>query len=390
MEVTAMGKQVIEDLAAVLTEKNGLPKADAQRFVTAIFDVIQDGLDRDKQVKLKGLGTFKVVDVEARESVNVNTGERVVIDSHSKISFTPDATMRELVNKPFSGFETTVLNEGVVFDDMDADGRELADEDTAMVENVADIPSAPEVESAPQAVETILQEEVTPQEEVAPQEEVTSQEEEDTPQPVEYNPQEKDEQEEEDPQSCGWGKWLLLTLLACGLSFGGGYWLGMQHLSEEAEETVVEEDVTEKPVEQSLAAAPADTLQEKEDSLVAQSIAQKDSVEQADSAKQAEPAKSAEPVKLKESEPVVDNKYKKYEEMDVRVRTGAYRIVGTDQVVKVREGDTPAKVSRRYLGAGMECYLEVYNGITSQTPLKVGQELKVPKLEWKKKKNKQK
>jgi len=121
-----MAKLTIQDLATMLAEKNELTIKEATEFVSAIFEVIQVGIEKDKLVKVKGLGTFKVIDVEARESVNVNNGERVLIDGHSKISFTPDATMKELVNKPFSGFETVVLNEGVEFDDMPT--KETAEE----------------------------------------------------------------------------------------------------------------------------------------------------------------------------------------------------------------------------------------------------------------------
>ncbi len=101
-----MGKLNIQNLAKMLAEKKGLEIEEARRFITTLFDVIQSGIDSDRIVKVKGLGTFKIIEVDARESVNVNTGERVLIDGHSKITFTPDATMKELVNKPFSGFET--------------------------------------------------------------------------------------------------------------------------------------------------------------------------------------------------------------------------------------------------------------------------------------------
>ena len=115
-----MSKLILQDLADVLIEKHGAGKKEALQFVSAMFDVIQEGLQTDKTVKIKGLGTFKVIEVDARESVSVNTGGRVVIDSHSKISFTPDAAMKELVNKPFSGFDTVMLNDGVTFDDIDS------------------------------------------------------------------------------------------------------------------------------------------------------------------------------------------------------------------------------------------------------------------------------
>ena len=113
-----MGKLTIQEIAAVLIEKNGIEKQDANRFASAMFTLIQERLESDHLVKVKGLGTFKIVDVEARESVSVNTGERFTISGHSKVTFTPDATMKELVNKPFSQFETVVLNDGVEFEDV--------------------------------------------------------------------------------------------------------------------------------------------------------------------------------------------------------------------------------------------------------------------------------
>ena len=151
-----MAKMTIQDIAKVLVEKNKLPQAEAEAFVAAIFDVVEAGIERDKLVKIKGLGTFKVVTVDARESVNVNTGERVIIDSHDKITFTPDAMMKELVNKPFSSFETVVLNEGVEFEDMpvqeDNEQTEVstADEETPKTveqeEVVAEMPKTVEQE----------------------------------------------------------------------------------------------------------------------------------------------------------------------------------------------------------------------------------------------------
>lgn len=112
-----MGKIFMAELADMLAQKAGISKREAQQFLTDFVETIQDGVNNDKLVKIKGLGTFKVIDVDARESVNVNTGERVTIDSHQKLTFTPDAAMKELVNKPFSQFETVVLNDGVEFDD---------------------------------------------------------------------------------------------------------------------------------------------------------------------------------------------------------------------------------------------------------------------------------
>ena len=110
-----MGKLTIHDIAKVLSERKGLSKNDASNFVNEMFDIIQQALERDMVVKVKGFGTFKIIDVDPRESVNVNTGERVLIEGHNKITFTPDQLLKEIVNKPFSQFETVVLNEGVDF-----------------------------------------------------------------------------------------------------------------------------------------------------------------------------------------------------------------------------------------------------------------------------------
>ena len=101
-----MDRISIQEIAAILISKSGLKKKDAERFATTIFEVVKDGLESERLVKIKGLGTFKVIDIEARESVNVNTGERVLIEGHGRVTFTPDSTMKELVNKPFSQFET--------------------------------------------------------------------------------------------------------------------------------------------------------------------------------------------------------------------------------------------------------------------------------------------
>ena len=124
-----MAKITIQDISKVLMERNGLNKKVAAAFVNAMFDVIQQALERDRIVKVKGLGTFKIIDVDDRESVNVNTGERVLIEGHNKITFTPDVLMKELVNKPFSQFETVVLKDGVDFDSVETpQDQEISDD----------------------------------------------------------------------------------------------------------------------------------------------------------------------------------------------------------------------------------------------------------------------
>ena len=123
-----MSKLSVKEIHDVLIDKYGLSRQDAETFVSTLFDVISEGLHNDKSVKVRGLGTFKLVDVRERESVNVNTGERVTIDSHSKISFTPDPVLRDIVNKPFAQFDTVVLNEGVDLGELDKAGDYIENE----------------------------------------------------------------------------------------------------------------------------------------------------------------------------------------------------------------------------------------------------------------------
>ena len=137
-----MAKTALQLIADTVAKKHKITVKDAEKFVSAMFDVMNKGLKTDKLVKVKGLGTFKVQAVKPRESVNVNTGERVLIEGHDKVSFTPDATMKELVNKPFAQFETVVLNDGVDFTDIDSKYEneatlENADETTVSTNNAA-------------------------------------------------------------------------------------------------------------------------------------------------------------------------------------------------------------------------------------------------------------
>ena len=120
-----MAKMAISELARAIAVRHGMTQKEAERFVNTFIDVVNDGLRNEKQLKIKGLGTFKVIDTKDRESVNVNTGERILIGGRGKITFTPDTVMRELVNKPFAQFQTVVLNDGVDFSDIDATSEEI-------------------------------------------------------------------------------------------------------------------------------------------------------------------------------------------------------------------------------------------------------------------------
>lgn len=124
-----MAKSTLQAIAAVIADRYELKSSDATTFVAAFFDQIREGLAQDKQVKVRGLGTFKLQPVKARESVNVNTGERLVINGHDKMAFTPDNAMKELVNRPFADFETVMIKDGVNIDAIPTPAESATDED---------------------------------------------------------------------------------------------------------------------------------------------------------------------------------------------------------------------------------------------------------------------
>ena len=411
-----MERVSILEIAAILTAKSKLKKKDADRFANTIFEVVKDGLATDRLVKIKGLGTFKVIDIESRESVNVNTGERVVIEGHEKVTFTPDTTMKELVNKPFSQFETVVLNEGVEFDDpVEPEEPVEAGEAVEAVETVEPVEAVePVQEDAPilQFVEPIEEQEPqveeTPVEEPAVEELPTVEEEpaveepepkaeepepeaEETPEPpVEETPEPESEEEfdesilEEMELNRKYRNklrnWAIVALFACAGSFVAGYFVG-HHQSEAIEATNMDE-------------VAVGVQEETDSSAVVQKDAATEAVAPDTMPSKSQSAENVAPVPVPVTTPTTPaaaapaGDYSKYEQMDGRVRTGAYRIVGTAEEVKAKEGETVGRISRRYLGPDMECYVEVYNGLKASTQLKAGQTIKIPKLEVKKLKKK--
>lgn len=424
-----MEKISIQEIATVLIEKNGLKRKEAEQFVLTMFDLIKESLATDRVVKVKGLGTFKVVDIEARESVNVNTGERVLIEGHDKITFTPDNTMKELVNKPFSQFETVVLNEGVTFDDMpeSEDEAEKADVPEALdAPEVAEIPAVPEVPETPVIPEVPVIPEIQeptpePEPEALPEPEPepvsepeSEQEPEPEPQPVlaffesenqsiektEEPVNETEELTTEETEEYMSKKMtyisLVIAILVCILSFVAGfYYRGTMPQPVDADDvivvvsdsTAVTDSLAADKVKKDTAKAeqPApDPVAVKADSVKAEKKAEPVAEKPVEKAAPVKEVPKAEPAK-KESTPS-EVKLDKYDQMDARVRTGAYRIVGLDRTVKVKAGETLAKISRQALGPDMECYIEVFNGIKSSAELKEGQSIKIPKLELKKKK----
>ena len=385
-----MSKLNIYDLCSVLTSKNGLDDKESHRFIKAIFDVIQEGLDEDKIVKVKGLGTFKIIEVDDRESINVNTGERVLIEGHSKLTFTPDSVMKEIVNKPFSQFETVILNEGVDFPepvveepavediiaDEPAEGKEIIVEpqidNNVAEQSVAEEPVAEKsVAEEPVAEKTVAEEPVA-EEPVAEDSVVEFTDDNDNVQSGEENSVEESVFETSNNNSIL--RWILsgvaVLLLILGAAYGG-YLYGRYELSEEIAYKQMKADLktAEITTKKAQVAIKKDSVAQEVDAtkIGAMSIDNKD--ESANDEAKTETAKTSSD---------------KYEDMDIRVRTGAYRIIGEDRTVKAKAGQTVEDIATKLLGPGMSCYVEVYNGLDGKATLKEGQTIKIPKLELKK------
>lgn len=506
-----MSKISLSDLAQRLAEKSGISLQDAELFIRKMFDVANEGLQSDKLVKMKWLGTFKVMAVKDRESVDVNTGERILIEGRDKISFTPDNILKEIVNKPFAQFETVVVNDGVDFDEIDRkfenaeeDGSVfdstlecvpdsdnssldsfveqdssatsgvidfLDEENDAPVsdemivigekrlsqENVAEPeekkpegsePVATEPEPAvfkpavsePVESESATSELETKESEVPAQSEVESvvSDEENESTLTEETPiAEKASSDEEIPSSdeetdkrhVVLSRSLVIAASVVFLAMIGGFgWfafnygkmaaqrdhlaLQLDNYQQIATETkkkaptksasTQEEILRKKAIEDSVRMAQASEAVKKaenaEQNMDAAVDKQSIDVKSAEAKKNLEAKKLADAKKQQETKKLAEAKKKeearkqaekhaaqassKYDQ-DARVRTGAYRIIGVSEVVTAREGQTIKSLSQKYLGPGMECYVEALNG---NSLLKPGQKVKIPKLELKKKK----
>ena len=398
-----MGKLTINDIAGVLVDKNGLDRREANQFVTELFAVIMERLNAGEQVKVKGLGTFKIIGVEARESVSVRTGERVTISGHSKLTFIPDATMKELVNKPFSQFETVVLNDGVEFDDMKVDTKDEAKdeeleeeseetvvEETIVEEAAVEKATVKETVVEETAVEEAVVEETaveetvvekTDTEDAVAEEHLVEVAKEDAPVEEANNEEIMEDNDKKHP----W-RWLLYAvgiLALMALSAYGGYYYGINRpIPDVVPDTVFVRDtvVVEK-----------DSIQVATQELEGQE-AVKDTMKTVE-----QPVEK--PVEQPVEKPVEKKEDKKqeakpaqtvdvYAEKDARVRLGAYRIVGLEREVKVQAGQTFYGICRANLGPDMECYVEVYNNLPQNPTIKEGQIIKIPKLQLKKRSKK--
>ena len=456
----------VTDFAEELSKRYEIKPEEASDFIGLMFEVLMDELDApDKQVKIKGLGTFKVTSVGARASVDVNTGERIILEGRNKISFTPEVLLRDRVNRPFVQFETVVLNDGVDFSDIDREFEENSkqvveedakdeaieengDEDTEE-ETLEPDSVEPETEESETTVEPETVDQKTEEPETTVEPETVDQETEDSepvePEAVDSDVLEADtdnselntdnsqletgnSKQETDNSELETDEPALESLVSVGCKQRNPrlmYWLstasfvllvcigiGMYFLYRQIEEknraieqlqsrltvhaaTVKDADdkpkdtVQKKQSEEQLASAETkETKVLPNEKAVAAGKAEF-SVKPELSDKAGSASKPAVSVKDKSADKKTPASYSSRPTVtapsdynyDVRIRTGAYIIVGTDRVVTVKSGQTLASISKANLGPGMECYVEVYN---NRKQVKAGDKIKIPKLKLKK------
>lgn len=376
-----MAKTALQLIADAVAKKHKITVKEAEKFVSAIFDVVNEGLKTDKLVKVKGLGTFKVQAVKPRESVNVNTGERVLIEGHEKVSFTPDATMKELVNKPFAQFETVVLNDGVDFADIESksDDEEKAENTDEIVVSAEEIADSDEekVETKEEITAEIIDEQ--PAEEVPQQaveipmvaveakEEITEESEEEQKAAVEekemvveVKAETVEEQPEqvaevpkvnafpiEKPKKINWLLWSSVAFAVIAVMYFFGYKFG--------------KDAALRDNKMAIRTQAEDSLAQKTKTT----------------AKQAATNTGKTTAKAAQQATDEAEKYKKMSS-DKRIRYGAYDIVGIEKTVVLKKGQTMQSYSRRALGSDMVGYFQVLNNATTMS---AGDTMKVPKVE---------
>ena len=468
-----MSKFSLNTLGKLLADKSGLSQVEAELFIRKMFDVCNQGLDADKQVKIKWLGTFKVQATKDRESINVNTGERFTIEGRDKLTFTPDNILKEIVNKPFAQFETVVVNDGVDFDEIDekfgeeqtedapAQVLDFLDEEKTATPNPEVVVIGSEKEKEKEAEDELakqiaieqaklerlkqaqleqerIQKEKQEQErleqerleqerleqerleqerleqerleqeklELAQQQQALKA----VVEPAVPASDESEEEEEEEESSNSHHivipRYLVVAVCLIVVALIGGMgWFAFNYgqMTAQRDHLAMQLNLYRQAPAKKVPAKPAATplsqeqkLRQKamEDSIrmaktaEAVKLAENSDEESANAekAKQAEAkAKAEEKAKAKDkaeekaTSKIASSQYDK----DARVRTGAYRIIGVAQTVTVGAGQTLEQISTRYLGSGMECYVEALNGTST---VKAGQKIKIPKLELKKKK----
>lgn len=433
-----MSKFSLNTLGKLLADKSGLSQVEAELFIRKMFDVCNQGLDADKQVKIKWLGTFKVQATKDRESINVNTGERFTIEGRDKLTFTPDNILKEIVNKPFAQFETVVVNDGVDFDEIDEKFGEEQTEDAP--EQVIDFLDE-EKTATPNPEVVVIESEKEKEDEQAKQiaieqaklerlkqaqleqerleQERLEQEKLELAQqqqalkavvepavPASDESEEEEEKEEEEESSNSHHivipRYLVVAVCLIVVALIGGMgWFAFNYGQMTAQRDHLAMQLNQyhqapaKKVPAKPAAPPLSQEQKLRQKAMEDSIRMAKTAEavklaensdeesaNAEKAKQAE-AKAKAEAKDKAEEKAASKIASSQYDKDARVRTGAYRIIGVAQTVTVGAGQTLEQISTRYLGSGMECYVEALNGTST---VKAGQKIKIPKLELKKKK----
>ncbi len=466
-----MSKFSLNTLGTLLADKSGLSQVEAELFIRKMFDVCNQGLDADKQVKIKWLGTFKVQATRDRESINVNTGKRFTIEGRDKLTFTPDNILKEIVNKPFAQFETVVVNDGVDFDEIDEKfGEEQTEDAPAQVIDFLDeektvtpnpevvvIGSEKEKEAEDELAKQIaieqaklerLKQAQLEQERIQKEKlEKEKQEQERLEQerleqerleqerleqkrleqeklelarqqqalkavvePAVPASDESEEEEEEEESSNSHHivipRYLVVAVCLIVVALIGGMgWFAFNYGQMTAQRDHLAMQLNQyhqapaKKVPAKPAAAPLSQKQKLRQKAMEDSIRMAKTAEavklaensdeesaSAEKDKQTEvkaKAEAKEKAKDKAEEKATSKIASSQYDKDARVRTGAYRITGVAQTVTVGAGQTLEQISTRYLGSGMECYVEALNGTST---VKAGQKIKIPKLELKKKK----
>ena len=483
-----MSKFSLNTLGKLLADKSGLSQVEAELFIRKMFDVCNQGLDADKQVKIKWLGTFKVQATKDRESINVNTGERFTIEGRDKLTFTPDNILKEIVNKPFAQFETVVVNDGVDFDEIDEKfGEEqtedaptqvidFLDEEKTATPNPEVVVIGSEKEKEKEAEDELAKQIAIEQaklerlkqaqleQERIQKEKLEKEKQEQERQEQERLEQERLEQErleqerleqerleqerleqerleqeklelaqqqqalnavvepavpasdeseeEEEEEESSISHYIViprnLVVAVCLIVvalIGGMGWFTFNYGQMTAQRDHLAMQLNQyhqapaKKVPAKPAAAPLSQEQKLRQKAMEDSIRMAKTAEavklaensdeesaSAEKAKQTEAkakAEAKEKAKDKAEEKATSKIASSQYDKDARVRTGAYRIIGVAQTVTVGAGQTLEQISTRYLGSGMECYVEALNGTNT---VKAGQKIKIPKLELKKKK----
>ena len=474
-----MSKFSLNTLGTLLADKSGLSQVEAELFIRKMFDVCNQGLDADKQVKIKWLGTFKVQATKDRESINVNTGERFTIEGRDKLTFTPDNILKEIVNKPFAQFETVVVNDGVDFGEIDEKfGEEQTEDAPAQVIDFLDEEktATPNPEVVVIGSEKEKEKEAEDEDELAKQiaieqaklerlkqaqleqERIQKEKLEKEKQEQERLEQERleqerleqerleqerleqerleqeklelaqqqqalkavvepavpasdesEEEEEEEPSNSHHiviPRYLVVAVCLIVVALIGGMgWFAFNYGQMTAQRDHLAMQLSQyhqKPAKKATtnaAAAPPSQEQKLRQKAIEDSIRMAKTAEavklaensdeesaNAEKAKQTEAkakAEAKERAKDKAEEKAASKIASSQYDKDARVRTGAYRIIGVAQTVTVGAGQTLEQISTRYLGSGMECYVEALNGTST---VKAGQKIKIPKLELKKKK----